>query len=75
MEHKDKVITTLESLKSQASEAAIKLVEEVSPINLSEVQRILKPFGDIESQIDRSIKFIQGSGSIPKKSSLSINSK
>lgn len=70
MEHKEKIIKSLEVLKKQAADIAIKLLDEVSPINLTEVEGIVKPFGDIEKQIDRSIKFLRSSGPIAKKSTL-----
>lgn len=70
MEHAAKIIESLEDLKSKTSENAKNLLTGVKVIDLSELDKILKPFSDVEKQIDKSIKFLQSRGPIPKTSEL-----
>lgn len=70
MEHKEIVIESLLDLKQKAADTAKNLVNGISVTNFSELDRILKPFSDVEKQIDKSIKFLQSSGPIAKVSEL-----
>ena len=67
------IVEKLLDIKQQVAKLGIEYLESHSPFILSDVDRILKPFTNIDSSIDRALKKLNSNvvpGSIPKSITL-----
>lgn len=63
-------IIELAELKKKNSKIGAKFITDAGSVQMNDVNRMLKPFADIEAKIDKAIKSLTNSRSIPKKAIL-----
>lgn len=69
------IVNKLIDIKKQISELGVEYLDTQMPVALSDVGRTLKPFVDIGSTLDQSIKKLSSDqipGCIPKSNSLKL---
>ncbi len=63
-------ILDLAELKKRNSKIGAKFLNDSAPLHLTDISKYLKPFVDIEAQIEKAMKTLENQRSIPKTSQI-----
>jgi len=66
----ENTISSLIDLKKKNSEIGSKYLSNSGPLHLTDITKSLKPFANIEMQIEKAIKALSNQRSIPKSSQI-----